>query len=69
MKPSTIFGREPAVVLGFVQVVIALAVGFGLDLSTSQQALIFAAAAALIALIVRSQVTPVASIAEKSETR
>jgi hypothetical protein len=55
----TIFGREPAVVLGFVQVVIALAVGFGLDLSTAQQALILAAVAALIALLVRSRVTPV----------
>jgi hypothetical protein len=65
---KTIFGREPAVILGFVQVLVALAVGFGLDLSAEQQALILAAAAALAALLVRSQVTPVASSGESESS-
>lgn len=54
-----ILGREPALVLGFIQAVIALAIGFGLDISPEQFGLIMAVSAAAAALIVRQQVTPV----------
>ena len=54
-----ILGREPALLLGLVQAVIALAIGFGLHISPEQFGLIMAATAALAAVIVRQQVTPV----------
>lgn len=53
-----IFGREPALVLGLVQAALALAIGFGLDLSTEQLALILGFTAAVLSVITRSQVTP-----------
>lgn len=53
-----ILGREPALILGLIQAVLALAIGFGLDISPEQFGLIMAASAALAAVIVRSQVTP-----------
>jgi hypothetical protein len=53
------FGREPALILGAVNALIALAVGFGLDVTTQQVGLINAAVAAVLALVVRSQVAPV----------
>ena len=58
-ETGTIFNREPALILGAVQALLALAIGFGLDLSPEQVALILAATAAVIALITRSRVTPV----------
>ncbi len=54
-------GREPAVISGAVNALIALAVGFGLELSTEQVGLIMAAVAALLSLVVRSKVTPLDS--------
>lgn len=54
----TLFNREPAAILGCVSALIALGVGFGLDLSNEQTGLIMAAVAAVIGLITRSQVTP-----------
>lgn len=56
-----IWNREPALILGAVQALIALAVGFGLNLSPEQVSLILAATAAVLALITRSQVTPTRS--------
>ncbi|MGL5910649.1 MAG: hypothetical protein ACRCZP_11650 [Phycicoccus sp.] len=56
-----IFRREPALVSGFVAAAVALAIAFGLDLTDTQVGAIMAAVTALLALIVRSQVTPVAS--------
>lgn len=53
-----LWGREPAMVLAAVQAVIALAVGFGLDWSAEQVALVVSASAAVLGLITRSQVTP-----------
>lgn len=53
------FGREPALWLGLIQAVIALAVGFGLDWTAEQVSLVLAAVAAIVAVVVRSQVTPV----------
>jgi len=53
-----IWNREPALILGALQALIAVAVGFGLDLSPEQVSLILAASAAVLALVTRSQVTP-----------
>lgn len=53
------FGREPALWLGLIQTLIALSVGFGLNLTNQQTALILSASAAVIAFVTRSQVTPV----------
>lgn len=58
---GTIFGREPALILGAVQALLALAVGFGLKLTPEQMALILAASAAIFAVVTRSQVTPTGS--------
>lgn len=55
----TIFGREPAVIVGAVNALIALAVGFGLDLTPEQVGLLNAAAAAVLAVVVRQAVVPV----------
>lgn len=54
--------REPARVAGLIQAVMALAVAFGLDLSTEQQAVILGLSAAALGFAegVRSRVTPVA---------
>lgn len=55
----TIFGREPALILGAVSALVSLGVGFGLDWSGEQVALVNMAAAAIVSVIVRSKVTPV----------
>ena len=53
------FGREPAVILGAVQALLALGLSFGLQLTPEKMGAIMAAAAAVIALLVRRQVSPV----------
>lgn len=53
------FGREPALFLGLITAIVQLAVGFGLDISSEQQALIGAATLALVSFAVRQSVTPV----------
>jgi membrane protein implicated in regulation of membrane protease activity len=53
------FGREPAVILGAIQAVLALGLSFGLQLTPEKMGAIMAAAAAIIALLVRRQVSPV----------
>ena len=53
--------REPALVSGLVTAVVALAVSFGLDLTEEQVGSIQAVVAAVMALVVRQQVTPTAS--------
>lgn len=56
------FGREPAVILGFIGAALALAIGFGLKISGEQVNLImvFSAAAISVAtgVATRSQVVP-----------
>lgn len=52
------FGREPALILGVVQAVLALALSFGLDLSSDQMGAILAVTAAILALVVRAKVAP-----------
>jgi hypothetical protein len=66
---SSLWGREPALILACVQAVLACAVGFGLDLTSEQMALVLAATAAVLGLVVRQQVTPTATLAEKYEPR
>lgn len=48
---------EPALILGFVQAVLALAITFGIGLTVEQVGAILAASAALLGLLTRSQVT------------
>lgn len=57
-----LFKREPAVILSLVSAVIALATGFGLDITSEQVGLVMAAVSAVIGVVTRSQVTPVASL-------
>lgn len=47
-----LFGREPAAVLAFVAVVVKLVAAFGVHLTSDQQAVVNAAAAALVGLAV-----------------
>ncbi len=49
---------EPAFTLALVQAALSLAVGFGLNLTTEQMALLLAFTASLLGWITRSQVTP-----------
>ena len=57
--PTGIFGREPALWLGLIQAGLALAVGFGANLSQEQFALLMGFSAAIFAVLTRSQVSPV----------
>jgi len=49
---------EPAVIVALVSAVIALAVSFGLDLSTEQVGAIMAVVTIVAGLVTRSKVTP-----------
>ena len=55
---TNLFGREPALIIGAVGAIIALAIGFGVNVSTDQFGLIMAAVAAVLAVVTRTQVTP-----------
>jgi hypothetical protein len=55
---KTLWNREPAAILGALQTILALVIAFGLALSPGQVGAILAASAAVLALVVRSQVTP-----------
>lgn len=56
---DNLFGREPALILGAANALLALAVGFGLDVSPEQVGLINAAVAAILSVVVRSRVSPI----------
>lgn len=58
---GTVFGREPALIIAVVHAGIALAIGFGLQITVQQFALIEVFVIAVLALITRQNVTPVAS--------
>ena len=58
---QNLWNREPAIIMGLVTSLIALAVGFGLSISGEQVALITAAVAAVLSVVTRSQVSPVAA--------
>ncbi len=55
---SGLWGREPALILGLVNALIALAVGFGLPITAAQVGLVNAFVVAVIAFVTRQQVTP-----------
>lgn len=58
---SNLFDRirnEPALISGLIVVLLNLGAAFGLDLTGEQTAAISAVSAAILALVVRSQVTP-----------
>ena len=57
---TTLWGREPAMIVALVQAVLVLAVVFGLKLAPEQSAAILAVVAVVLGLITRSQVTPAA---------
>ena len=59
METSLILNREPVAVMAAVEAVLAVAIGFGLDVSTEQFGLIIAALTAVLALVARSKVSPV----------
>jgi hypothetical protein len=59
---SNLWGREPALILALVQSGIALAVGFGLDLTGEQVALILAFTAALLGVVTRHEVYSPATV-------
>jgi hypothetical protein len=61
-QPGTIWGREPAMVLGLAQAVIALVVAFGLSLAPDQIGAILAVTAVVLGLITRSRVSPAAAV-------
>jgi len=58
---ENLWGREPALVVGAISALIALAIGFGLPVSSEQMALIMAAVTAVLSVITRSQVSSAAS--------
>ena len=49
---------EPTLILGAINTLLALAVGFGLHVTPAQVGLINAAVAAVMSVIIRSQVSP-----------
>jgi hypothetical protein len=55
---TTLWGREPAMVLALVQTALVLAVSFGLRLQPEQTAAILAVTAVVLGLITRTQVSP-----------
>jgi hypothetical protein len=61
MEVTGMFGREPAVWIGAINAILALAVGFGLPLTSTKVGLINATVAALLGLYTRSQVSPTAA--------
>lgn len=58
MGLGNLWGREPAMVLAFVQTVLVLGVTFGLKLTPEQTGAILALTAVVLGLITRTQVSP-----------
>jgi hypothetical protein len=54
--------NEPALIVGFVQATLAVAVSFGLDLSVEQVGAIVAASAAVTSILLRQQVSPASAL-------
>jgi hypothetical protein len=60
-EQTVIWNREPALVLAVVQALFAVAVGFGVDLSSEQLTTLVALSSALLGFAVRRQVSPLSS--------
>lgn len=58
---NTIFGREPAVIAGAIRAIILCATAFGLHWTAEQIGATMLAVEAVLTVIVRQSVTPVAS--------
>ena len=56
---TTTTTTEPVAIVAALEAILALAIGFGLDITPEQLALILSAVTAVLALFVRSRVTPV----------
>lgn len=67
MQTPNLFGREPAVVLSLVSTGIALAAGFGLNISTTQIGLIMAFVTAAMGWVIRSRVSPATKTSAPAE--
>lgn len=61
---SSLFSREPVLILGALQAILALLAAFALPLSGDQVGAIMAAAAAILAVITRTQVSPAVTAPE-----
>lgn len=55
---KNLWGREPALILGLVQAILALAISFGADLDANEVGAILAVTAAILAVVTRQSVTP-----------
>ena len=60
--------EEPVSTQGIIQAALALATSFGLGLSSSQMGAILAVTAAILALLTRQQVTPLANPKTNDQT-
>ena len=58
LSPGRLFDREPVMFMAVVQALLALLIAFGLNLTGDQVGAIMAFSAALLALVVRQNVTP-----------
>ena len=64
---TSLWGREPAVIVAFVEAVLVLAIAFGFDLTAEQLAAIVTVATLALGVLVRSQVTP-AGVGDDGDT-
>lgn len=55
---TTMWDREPALIIGAIESLLALALVFGVELTGEQVGGILAAVTAILAFVTRSQVTP-----------
>ncbi|HEY4895213.1 MAG TPA: hypothetical protein VII01_03910 [Solirubrobacteraceae bacterium] len=73
MTDPTFWDKEPALIIGVVTAILALATAFGLGMTSDQQTAILGIVAAALALIgsivVRSQVASPATVAKLIATR
>lgn len=63
-----ILGREPTLIAGAIAIVINLAISFGLNLTAEQVALLNGLVIAVLAIIVRQNVTPTSNPTLKAGT-
>lgn len=59
---TNLWGRQPVLILAFVQASLALIMGFGVHLTGDQVALVMAFFAALLGVLAQTQVTPMATL-------
>ncbi len=59
---TNLWGRQPVMVLAFVQAALAMAMGFGLHFTPTQMALVMAFVSAGIGVLTQTQVTPMATL-------